>query len=801
MTMAPPSNGPALPVETIHAAFGDAFRAGHLVISAPTGSGKSTMVPGWCLEALGTRGRVLVVEPRRVACRALARYVSERFDGAVGETVGYRVQHDDCSGPETRILFATPGVALRLLQGEGCRQWPVAILDEFHERGLETDLLLAICRHERVERILVMSATLEKKRLTAYLDGQLLEASGRLHPVELDYESDSDLPSPANLEERVARAVTGFDGREEGDLLVFLPGKAEISACLSRLTRTHGVEALPLHGGLPPAEQDRVFRPGPADRRRVILSTNVAETSVTIPGVVGVIDAGLARQTYYRDGRTVLGLRVISKASAEQRRGRAGRLRPGRCLRLWGRQAVLQPDTPPEILRQDLSQAVLTAAAAGYRLADLPMLDTPRSFAVDQAAERLAAVGALDDTGITGLGRAMFGLPLDVSFSRVLLEARKTEQYPGHVLQALVDLTALLNLDRPLFAPPPPGDAGEEVAEERRKLGLAGCDAAKLVRALRSDRANDLALNRAVAAEARKVAAQVRALLKIDAPDNKERDRVDSRGMALAWIRAVPGSAFVPRARREAWGSDAGEEVVLSRDSVLKTGGQALVAAARRTVVGKSGRKTTFTTCALPADLALLTEAGLGTESVKRVFIDRGRVMAEVERRYAGALLDSREEEPAGPAARTAVAQLILRNRLLKGAGDALREAVERHNLRCRLEPAEGREPTEPEEWLTARLAEAGLEHGSDTAMLTVSDLAFPDPPDEEREAFDRKFPRRLSLGNLKCRVEYEPAGRLVTLVKESGLSTQPPDPRYLPAWPGWKIRFRDRQRVIPVRG
>jgi len=433
------SHNLSLPVETLRGEFSRAFSQDHLVITAPTGSGKSTLVPAWCLEELGEGARVLVVEPRRVACRALARFVSEAFEGQPGGTVGYRVRHEDCSGPETRILFVTPGVALRLLQGGGCRQWQAVILDEFHERGLETDLLLSICRHESMDRILVMSATLEKKRLVEFLGARLLEASGRLHPVDLEYESENDLPSPAGIEDRVARAVTAFDPDGEGDLLVFLPGKAEISACLSRLSGEKSLEVLPLHGGLPPAEQDRVFQTGHG--RRVILSTNVSETSVTIPGVVGVIDSGLARQNFYRDGRTVLGLRIISRASAEQRRGRAGRasaeqrrgragrLRPGRCVRLWGRQAVLQADTPPEILRQDLSQAVLTAAAAGYRLDRLEMLDAPRSFAVDQAAARLAAVGALDSEGITGLGRAMFRLPLDVSFSRVLLEAPTSSRH------------------------------------------------------------------------------------------------------------------------------------------------------------------------------------------------------------------------------------------------------------------------------------------------------------------------------------------------------------------------------------
>jgi len=798
MNADPSSRFPSLPVEALRADFSRGLKRGHLVISAPTGSGKSTMVPAWCLEELGPGSRVLVVQPRRVACRALARYVSTRCGDEPGGVVGYRVQHEDVSGPRTRILFATPGTALRLIQDGGCRHWPTVILDEFHERGLETDLLLAICRHEAVHRILVMSATLEIRRLSAFLDATLLEAGGRLFPVDISYESESELPSPAGLEDRAARAVTSIAAGTGGDLLVFLPGKAEIAACAARLSGLDDTDVLPLHGALPPAEQDRVFRPG--DRPRVILTTNVAETSVTIPGIAAVIDSGLARQTWYRDGRTVLGLRAISRASAEQRRGRAGRLGPGRCLRLWGRQAVLQPDTPPEILRQDLSQAVLTAAAAGYRLDRLPLLDTPRDFAMEQASASLTAVGAIEDGRITGLGRAMFRLPLDASFSRVLLEA-KQEGYPGHVLQALVDLTAVLNLDRRLFLPPPGGSRGEDVAGERRSLAESGCDAAVLVRALRCDRVKQLELNPAVLGEARKVAGQVRRLLGLDPPGKAHTDRVDSRGMALAWLRAIPGSAFVPRARRDAWANDSGMELVLSRDSALKAGTPALVAAARRTVVGRGGRKTTFATCALPADFKLLVEAGLGEICTGRVRLERGQVLAMTERRYAGAVLERCEEEPRGAAARQSAARLILENRLFKGAGAAVVEGIERHNLRCRLDPRAGREIEDTESWLAARLHELGLERVSELEMISTADLLPPGPGPEEEAEFDRRFPRRLNLGNLQCRVEYDPAGKTITLVREAGLTRQPPDPRYLPPWPGWRIRFRDRQRVVPVRG
>jgi ATP-dependent helicase HrpB len=409
-------------------------------------------------------------------------------------------------------------------------------------------------------------------------------------------------------------------------------------------------------------------------------------------------------------------------------------------------------------------------------------------------------VGALEEGSITGLGRAMFRLPLDASFSRVLIEATQGD-YPEPVRQALVDLTALLNLDRPLFLPPPDGGRGEDVLEARRVLAEAGCDAAVLVRAFRSGRAGELALNPAVLGEARKVAGQVRSLLNVGPPGDGENERVDSRGMALAWLRAVPGSAFVPRARRDAWANDSGVELVLSRGTALKAGSPALVAAARRTVVGRGGRKTTFATCALPADFKLLVEAGLGRVSTGRIRLERGRIVAVSERRYAGVLLESGEEEPRGEAARQAVARLIMANRLLKGAGAEVAEAVDRHNLRCRLAPETGQEIVDTEGWLAARLRALGLEQGSDLEMVSAEDL-LPDGPDAEAEAeFDRRFPRRINLGNLQCRVEYDPAGKLITLVREAGVSRQPPDPRYLPPWPGWRIRFRDRQRVVPVRG
>ncbi|MEY2929420.1 MAG: hypothetical protein RL033_169, partial [Pseudomonadota bacterium] len=360
-------SSPDLPIQAIRAEFALAQQRGPVVLTSPTGSGKSTEVPRWC------EGRVLVVEPRRLACRSLATRVAELEGSRLGEAVGYVVRDEHVANDRTRIVFATPGMVLRprgLLDGVGS-----GILDEFHERSLEIDLLLALLLQERVlaERargLVVLSATLEGERVSRHVGGVHLHAPGRVFPVEIRYlPGHGSLPDPADLASRVAHAVSTA-AADPGDILVFLPGKAEIEDCAHALRGPFSL--VPLHGGLTLQEQQRAFERTP--RRKIILATNVAETSLTVPGVGVVIDAGLVRQTLYQNGRASLTLTPIAEDSAAQRTGRAGRTAPGVCYRLWNAAATLQATTLPEIHRGSLVPLVLTAAAWGQRVESLPLL-------------------------------------------------------------------------------------------------------------------------------------------------------------------------------------------------------------------------------------------------------------------------------------------------------------------------------------------------------------------------------------------------------------------------------------------
>jgi ATP-dependent helicase HrpB len=374
----------------------------NLVIEAAPGAGKTTRVP----PALLQFGGVLVLEPRRLAARMAARRVAFEMGEAVGETVGYQVRFEEAASPRTRLRFLTEGVLTRrMISDPELRGVSVVILDEFHERHLETDLALALLRKlQRTRRpdlrIVIMSATLDAEPVSRFLGGcRSLSSEGRLFPLEVTHSPYSAAP----LEEQIASAL-GSVINQSGDVLVFLPGAAEIHraarAC-EPLARRHDLLITPLYGSLPPAEQDRAVEP--ASRRKVILSTNIAESSITIEGVRVVIDSGLARIATDSPwtGLPSLEVRRISKASARQRAGRAGRTGPGRVIRLYTAEDYQRraDHDLPEILRRELSQMCLQLEAAGIHdpVEQLDWLDAPPDTALTAAEsllDRLKARGA-----------------------------------------------------------------------------------------------------------------------------------------------------------------------------------------------------------------------------------------------------------------------------------------------------------------------------------------------------------------------------------------------------------------------
>lgn len=410
--------------------------SGAAILRAPTGAGKTTRVPPAIIESgLADGGQVIMLEPRRVAARAAARRMALEHGTPLGDLFGYQVRFDRKAGPQTRVLTVTPGVLLRMLHDSPYLDHVACIVfDEFHERGLEADLVLGMVKlirdNVRPElKIIIMSATVEPGPISDYLGTcAVIDSEGRLFPVEQVYRPRR-LDTP--IAEAVAAGVREVLDRTNGDVLAFLPGLREIRQTadeLADLTYQRDLELLPLHGDISPEEQDRALQK--LDRRKVVLATNVAETSVTIDGVTAVVDSGLARQLEFESsiGMDRLRLVPISKASANQRAGRAGRTQPGICIRLWDEPSHRgRPEqTVPEIQRVDLGNAVLQLLALGESdIEHFPWLSIPRADALSQAVRLLEQLELVRDKALTNAGRMAADFPVHPRLGRLLIEGQR----------------------------------------------------------------------------------------------------------------------------------------------------------------------------------------------------------------------------------------------------------------------------------------------------------------------------------------------------------------------------------------
>lgn len=429
---------PSLPIDDLRdglvAACG---RVRRIVLRAPTGSGKSTRIPQMLLDLNLVPGQIIVLQPRRLAARLLAARIAQERGVRLGGEVGYQIRFERVESAQTRIKFVTEALLLRQMASDPeLKGVGAVVFDEFHERNLHSDVALALARrlqetHRPDLLIIAMSATLDTEAVAKWLgSAETLAADGRTYPVQIEYTHQprhSARPIWDAAADQVRRVL---QEEASGDILVFMPGSYEIMRTIGavrHLPESGGVDILPLYGELPPAEQDRAVQPSPG--RKVIVATNVAETSLTIPGVRAVVDAGLARIARFDPHRGIdtLLIEPISQASAEQRAGRAGRTGPGRCIRLWSQtdHAARPLREIPEIKRVDLAETILLLLASGWgAAAQFPWYEKPEEKALQRALNVLADLGAVDVTGaLTSLGRRMAVFPAHPRYARMLLAA------------------------------------------------------------------------------------------------------------------------------------------------------------------------------------------------------------------------------------------------------------------------------------------------------------------------------------------------------------------------------------------
>lgn len=805
-----------LPVERVREDVLNALaRDRRVVLSAPTGSGKSTRVPVWLAESF--EGQTIVVEPRRVACRSLAIFLAREAGTELGQDVGYAVRFEDRGSANARIVFVTTGIALRWLESGRLATAGSLVLDEFHERRWETDLLLAVVTVRFPDLpVVVTSATLDEERVADTIGAAVVRAEGRSFPVEIRNESEPRTPTTGDLETRVADAVAKLPA--DGDVLVFLPGKGEIRSCASAICRRMlDVDVVAVHAGLPQSELARAFQP--AAHRRVYLATNVAETSVTLPGVTSVVDSGLARRRVHRCGRSVLALEPISAASADQRAGRAGRVRAGRCVRLWSARFRPAPFDKPEVERIDLDEVVLRAAASGLwaaELANAAWVTPLPDFALKAATERLIGIGALAADGQPSAAASKWlNLPVGVH------EARLIGDCPSSVLPDVVDLVACVDGGRQLFLPLDSlGAEADRVAEARKELFDGAQDEpTRLVRALRRGSATEHGLRVDALREIRRVAKSLRELCGSAASDGVFRTREVALVVAASWPRSV----FVARSRAlrrrsdgkadprgEAWGNGEVELRIRSVPLVGRTSARAGVVLDQAWLEDGATGARGVGGMLLPLRLADLDGLRLGTVSVAAPRVKRGgrSVAGVVRREFAGVLVSESEEELHGAALIEALPQLVLRGSLMKGVASDLLDALHTWEVSSRSEGSDpASAPPSAEDWLALRFTELGVAEAGDLELIETVDL-MPDVggltglPSWEVDSLAQSFPRQWQHDGVTYSADVYPRRHLVRLVlvrKETKRAKDPPL-KALPRFAGFRVELVDGSRIVRLR-
>ncbi|HEQ3587167.1 TPA: ATP-dependent RNA helicase [Vibrio harveyi] len=781
-----------LPIDSLQAEFDQLVNHHHLVVEAETGSGKSTRLPLWSAN----HGRVLVIEPRRIACTSLAEFLADQSGQPLGKQIGYAIKLHAHYDENTKVVFVTPGVALRWFAEDKLASFDIVMVDEFHERRWDIDLLTAILKQEKQHRLIVTSATLEGEKLANYLDAKRLRSEGRCFPVTVTHRSlDSRyLPNKKGCENDVVRTVKEALEDEEGDILVFLPGRKEITQCAQMLQNINDVMIVRLHASV--SDEERHHALTVQNQRKVVLATNVAETSLTIPNIRVVIDSGLERRTVQRNGRTALTLTHISKASAAQRMGRAGRVAEGACIRLFGEHAPLELVTPPELHREELVEPMLAAACCGYRLSELQFLDALPEKSLLSASQTLRGMEAIDQQGdVTEHGKKVYPLPIDALFADLVTRMQtKSEK------EAMIDLAAALSVPAQLYQLQG-GESAEALAQEEP----FGCDASLMIRLVRGEQLPGVNVDVSVLEEAQGLAKQMREVFELPELDVASRYKRDELTKAIAKLH--PELVFVRRERRRDALGNGLMEMVVGRNSRFPDKSEAALVLDSHSVPGRGVKQTlNLASVMLPVSLALLRELELGEWQQGETNYEEEVPRATMHLIYAGRTICTEYQALQGEVAVQSIVEMIDEQALLPGFAPLRKQQIQHWKIYNAL----GLNQTPVDKsmlddlsfstWLVEQLETLGVESVEDIELFDADDIPFEGIPDWEYQDFAEQFPLKLVLAELKLDVEYFVSRKLVHVIYTEGNRKGDPKRWELPRWSGWKVQYKKASRVLDVK-
>ncbi|MEZ8379425.1 helicase-related protein [Vibrio splendidus] len=789
-----------LPIDSYQNVFHEQIVNSHLVVEAETGSGKSTRLPLWASQ----HGRVLVVEPRRIACTSLAKYLAQQSGEKLGSKVGYAIKLESEYNEQTNVVFVTPGIALRWLSEDGLASFDVIVVDEFHERRWDIDLLVAILKQKESHRLVITSATIEGERLAHYLDANRISCEGRTYQVAIEHRANESraLPDIRHLEQRIAEEVNYQLIASSGDMLVFLPGKKEIVQCEQALAKNPDIQVVKLHASVSEKERDlalsgRNINTEGNSLRKVILATNVAETSLTIPDIGVVIDSGLERRTVQRNGRTTLMLKSISRASAKQRAGRAGRVMDGICVRLYGEHAALELVTPPELQREELTEPMLAAACCGAPFESLSFLDPIPEKSLNSATQTLLTMEAINaDHQITEHGKKLYPLPIDALYADIVTRI-KTKA----LKEAMVDLTAALSVPARLYQLPTNAEHLEALAQQEKE----GCDLSLLIQIVRGRDYPHLEIDQQALNEAQGLAKQMREVFEL--PQLEVASRFQRIELLKTIVNLHPELVFVRRLKRKEAFANGVLEVVLGRQNRFPDNAQAMLVLDTHSLPGRGVKQTlTLATVTAPTPLELIIEAELGEWEQGETRVNDDGVFTEMALVYAGRTITTKLVAAEGQLSLKPIVDLVLKGVQLPGFAKVRTQEIKHWQLYVKLGLDEQVQYTPEidqmnfELWLIEQLEVLGVTDVSELEMFDHVDIPFDGIPSWLYSEFSEKYPFALSLADLQLDVEYLPARKLIYVHYQSGSRKLSPKRWELPTWSGWRIQYKKASRIIDIK-